>query len=73
MNRFSRKILSSIVSTSVIVMNQCDIKANFDINLDQLSNDLSKYGTDEFDKILHNLENGFISNRKDILELDENC
>ena len=71
MNRFSRKILSSIVSTSVIVMNQCDIKANFDINLDQLSNDLSKYGTDEFDKILHNLENGFISNRKDILELDE--
>ena len=43
MNRFSRKILSSIVSTSVIVMNQCDVKANFDINLDQLSNDLSKY------------------------------
>lgn len=71
MNRFSRKILSSIVSTSVIVMNQCDVKANFDINLDQLSNDLSKYGSDKFDKILHDLENEFISNNKDILELDE--
>ena len=71
MNRFSRKILSSIVSTSVIVTNQCGVKANFDINLEQLSNDLSKYGTYEFDKILHNLENEFIFNHKDILELDK--
>lgn len=74
MNRFSRKILSSIVSALVIVMNQCDVKANFDINLEELSNDLSKYGidgTDEFDKILHNLENEFISNHKNILKLDK--
>lgn len=76
MNRFNRKVLSSVLScitpASVILMNQHDVKANFDINLDQLSNDLSKYGSDEFDKILHNLENEFISNHKDILELDKN-
>ena len=72
MNRFNRKILSSIISASVIVMNQCNVKANFDINLEKLSNDLSKYGTDEFDKIIKDLENKFISSHKDIIQLNKN-